>query len=154
MSETVTIRPARPEEADALSALAWRSKGHWGYDAAFMASCREALTVGAEAIIAGRVFIAWQGGAPRGFYQLDIADDAADVGLFFVEPGAIRSGIGRALWRHLSAEAARRGRARITVESDPNAVGFYEAMGARRIGSVPSESIPGRTLPLLEQRLG
>ena len=37
------IRPARPEEAGAISALALRSKGHWGYDPAFLEACREDL---------------------------------------------------------------------------------------------------------------
>lgn len=39
------IRDARPDEAGELTELALRSKAHWGYDEAFMASCREELTV-------------------------------------------------------------------------------------------------------------
>jgi hypothetical protein len=41
----VEIRKARPDEAGELTELALRSKAHWGYDEAFMASCREELTV-------------------------------------------------------------------------------------------------------------
>ena len=32
----------------------------------------------------------------------------------------------------------------------PNAAEFHVACGARRIGSVPSTSVPGRQLPLFE----
>ena len=39
---------------------------------------------------------------------------------------------------------------RITLEADPGAEPFYLAMGARRCGSIPSGSIPGRPLPVLE----
>ena len=39
-----TLRAARPEEAAAISALALRSKAHWGYDEAFLAACRAELT--------------------------------------------------------------------------------------------------------------
>ena len=39
---------------------------------------------------------------------------------------------------------------RITLEADPGAEPFYLAMGAHRIGSVPSGSIPCRFIPLLE----
>jgi hypothetical protein len=47
--------------------------------------------------------------------------------------------------------AGRRGFERITLEADPGAAEpFYLAMGANRIGSVPSGSIPGRFIPLLE----
>jgi hypothetical protein len=42
---------------------------------------------------------------------------------------------------------------RLRIASDPNALGFYEKMGARRIGDVPATPA-GRTLPLLELRIG
>ena len=38
---------------------------------------------------------------------------------------------------------------RLTVEADPNAEGFYRALGAVLVGSAASGSIPGRRLPLL-----
>ena len=34
------------------------------------------------------------------------------------------------------------------IQGDPHADAFYCAMGARKIGSKASESIPGRELPL------
>ena len=33
---TLSIREARPDEAELLSELAFRSKAHWGYDAEFL----------------------------------------------------------------------------------------------------------------------
>jgi hypothetical protein len=42
------IRAAHGGELEALSALAMRSKAHWGYSAAFMQACRDELTVSAE----------------------------------------------------------------------------------------------------------
>ena len=42
---TATVRAARPAEAEAISALALRSKAHWGYDPAFLEACREDLTI-------------------------------------------------------------------------------------------------------------
>ena len=39
------IRDASPGDCEALSALAFSSKAHWGYDDAFMAACRDELTV-------------------------------------------------------------------------------------------------------------
>ncbi len=43
-----TIRLARPEDAATVTALAFRSKASNGYDAAFMAACRDELTFDAE----------------------------------------------------------------------------------------------------------
>ena len=42
-----------------------------------------------------------------------------------------------------------RGADRLTMESDPNAAGFYERMGARRTGSVTAPST-GRELQVYE----
>ncbi|MCG6496213.1 hypothetical protein MCM47_18115 [Kitasatospora sp. A2-31] len=41
------------------------------------------------------------------------------------------------------------GSRRLTIDADPNAEPFYLAMGATRIGTTASESVPGRELPLL-----
>ena len=40
-----SLRPARIEDLEALSALCLRSKAHWGYDAAFMAAWGQELTL-------------------------------------------------------------------------------------------------------------
>ena len=143
------LRPAVAADAAALSALAVRSKGHWGYDAAFLERCRSELQVTAADIAAARVTVAERDGTPVGFSWLqDPADDdpaCAELVALFVEPDAIGSGAGRALLRD-ALEAA--GGRPVLVESDPNAVGFYAAQGARRVGSRISPST-GRELPLL-----
>ena len=70
--------------------------------------------------------------------------------MLFVDPPAIGSGAGRLLYRHVLETAGRLGFTRLTIDADPYAEPFYLAMGARRIGTAPSGSIPGRMLPLLE----
>jgi hypothetical protein len=52
------IRPARVEEAAALSDLCFRSKAGWGYDPEFMALMLAALGVAGEDIAAGDVWVA------------------------------------------------------------------------------------------------
>lgn len=149
----VAIRPARAEEAAALSALALRAKAHWGYDEAFLAAYRDALTVTPGDIAAHTVRVATLGGRPCGFYQLRGAGETATLTDLWVEPEAIGRGHGRALWRHAVATARERGFRELLVQSDPHAEGFYRAMGAERIGSQPSTVIPGRALPLLRLAL-
>jgi len=70
--------------------------------------------------------------------------------MLFVDPTDIGSGVGRALLDDAVRYAARRGWSTLRVESDPGAEGFYVAHGARRVGAVPSGSVPGRELPLLD----
>ena len=142
------IRPVRIDDIPALSDLAFRSKAHWGYDEAFMSACREELTVTPAGIARCPTFV-YDDGSLCGFYQLSITGEEADIALFFVDPPMIGRGIGQALWRHMVGEARRVGVARIAIEADPDAEGFYLRMGAKRIGIALSMSIPDRELPLL-----
>ena len=147
---------ARPDEAQALSDLAMRSKAHWGYPADFMEACREELTVSPEAIAAERFVyrVAEVENALVGFYCLErLSRAGVELDALFVEPACIGSGTGGRLLRHALRAAVGLGARSLFVQSDPGAEAFYVAMGAERIGSSPSASIPGRELPLLRFEL-
>ncbi|MFE5089253.1 GNAT family N-acetyltransferase [Streptomyces sp. NPDC056638] len=144
------VRPARRSEAGALTELALASKAHWGYDEAFLAACRDELTMHPADIDRRRTTVAEEDGRVLGFTTLDGAPPEGALGMMFVAPDAIGRGIGRLLFEHTVTEARRLGFARLTIDADPNAEPFYLAMGAVRIGATPSGSILGRELPLLE----
>jgi GNAT superfamily N-acetyltransferase len=150
------IRPARPDEVEHLSGLAFRAKAHWGYDAAFMAACIPALTVSVEQVTAPdrRLLVAEdEGGTVVGFAALHLdtaaAPDTAELTDLFVEPRAIGQGYGWRLWQQAMALARSLGVREVRIESDPFAEPFYLRQGAVRIGETPSSAIPGRVLPLL-----
>lgn len=149
------IRPGRPADADRLSALAQRSKAHWGYDEHFLDAFRSELTLRPDQIDERRtqVAVAETGvdGAEEvvGFATLEGEPPAGELGMLFVDPDLIGQGVGSGLFRHVTALAVELGFHRLTIASDPFAEPFYLARGAVRIGSVPSGSVPGRTLPLL-----
>ena len=148
------IRPARADEAEALSELAIRSKGRWGYDEAFLAACRAELTFSADDLANAPTFVADGSDGPVGFYRLLVRDDgAAELDDLFVDPASIGHGVGKRLWEHAVAQAASLGCGELVIQSDPFAEGFYLAMGAERVGELESGSVPGRMLPLLRRRL-
>jgi GNAT superfamily N-acetyltransferase len=144
------LRDGRRDEARLLSELALRSKSYWGYDQAFLDACRAELTLGPEDVEIKRVTVAEHDGQVVGFYALAGDPPEGTLADLFVEPDHIGTGVGRALWEHAVGVARTLGFARLTLEADPGAEPFYLAMGAHRIGSVPSGSIPGRFIPLLE----
>ncbi|NEB74834.1 GNAT family N-acetyltransferase [Streptomyces sp. SID14478] len=149
--QTVRIRPGRPEEAARLSALALRSKAHWGYDADFMEACVAELTLEPGEVEARRTAVAESGdGRLLGLVTLEGQPPQGELGLMFVAPEAIGGGVGRLLFDHLREAARAAGFTRISWAADPNALPFYEAMGGRRSGSIPSGSVAGRVLPLME----
>jgi GNAT superfamily N-acetyltransferase len=154
MPATLRIRRARPDEANALTALAKRAKAHWGYDAKFMDRVSDAMTLSPADIAAHEVFVLQDpSGAILGFHRV-IPSDPAELEDMWVEPSAMGNGHGRRLFQHGTAVARSLGAAALELDADPNAVGFYERMGMERIGETPSTLIPGRSLPRMRLQLG
>ncbi len=149
---TPGFRRARPEEAEALTALIYASKQSNGYDDAFMRACAAELRVRPEDIAAGNIWVA-KGHDLMGCATLSCSGTVGNISAFFVDPAHKRRGVGRLLWDHLRKEARAQGMIYLRLDADPAAVSFYRAMGWRVTGQSPSGSIPGRTLPLMEYRL-
>jgi GNAT superfamily N-acetyltransferase len=148
----IAVRSARPDEAAALTALCTRSKAYWGYDAAFITQSAITLTITSSMIGEGRVLVAEnQRGSLVGVAAVEkISMSKFDLARLFVEPAAVRTGVGRALFDAVVRLVEMEGGTCLSILSDPFAEAFYERLGAVRIGEAPSDAIPGRVLPLLE----
>lgn len=146
----IAIRRGQPGEGKALTELALRSKAYWGYDAAFMKDCREALIITEEKIKYHQVYLASEGLDVAGFYCLIISGASGVLDDMFIDPRYIGTGCERCLWDHMIALAKEMGIYELTIDADPNAEGFYLKMGAERVGESESTAIPGRMLPLMK----
>ncbi|NIA68925.1 GNAT family N-acetyltransferase [Pelagibius litoralis] len=144
----VTVRRARDDEAEALTALSLKSKRSNGYDDAFMAACREELTVTDQRLAEGEYWVA-ESEELCGCACLlaDPNGGSGEVHAFFIDPDWQRRGVGRLLWNKLVQRAKEQGLIDLRLDADPAAVPFYEAMGFKVVGEAPSGSIPGRSLP-------
>jgi GNAT superfamily N-acetyltransferase len=150
MMTSLSIREARPDEAAALSALALRSKAHWGYDAEFLEACRADLTLTPREIADSASLVCEGAAGVLGFSRVVLMDErTAELDALFVDPTAIGMGVGKLLWERSVAVARELGAQDLVLQSDPHAEGFYLSRGARRIGEVASALLPGRTLPLM-----
>lgn len=145
----MTVRAARPGEAAAITDLAMRAKAHWGYDDVFMAACRAELTWSPEEVEQHDVLVREQDGRLVGVTARIGAEPDARLWAVFVDPAAHGRGIGRALLGVLLARARVAGCRSVSIAADPNAEGFYRAVGAHRVGTVPSGTVEGRVLPLM-----
>jgi GNAT superfamily N-acetyltransferase len=154
MSQVFGIRRAQPSQAAAVSDLALRSKGHWGYDEAFLEACRAELTYTEADCASGDVYVAETGGEIAGFHVLRSGGSEGELEALFVDPPWIGHGLGRQLLEHALDLARTRGVTQVRLEADPGAEGFYARHGATRIGEVPSGSVAGRVLPLMLFDLG
>jgi ribosomal protein S18 acetylase RimI-like enzyme len=130
----VHIRRARPDEAEALTALIMRSKAHWGYSQQQLDGWRSVLTMAAATIERDAVFCAEVDGVLAGVLHVKMLDDGLNDGEallddLFIEPAYMGAGVGGALWR-LAATLAREAGARVMVlYADRNAIPFYQHMG-------------------------
>ena len=151
----LTLRLARPDEAEALTDLVMRSKQSNGYDDAFMAACADELRVTPARIAKGNFWVAEAKGKLRGCVTLDpnMATGEGTISTFFIDPDAKRQGVGRALWAEVQTAARSQGMSLLKLDADPAAVSFYQAMGFETVREVPSESIPGRVLPQMDLTL-
>src|SRR5437868_7320232 len=138
----IQLRPARPEELEALSELCLRSQVVWGYDRDFLNACRAELSIRPEELQHSHLRVAVREGIV-GVVQFTIDGQSADLQKLFVEPSAIGLGVGRILLGWATQAARDLGACEMTIDADPGAVAFYKKMGAVDHGLVPSGSISG-----------
>jgi GNAT superfamily N-acetyltransferase len=145
------IYTAESAQTGLFSDLAFRSKAHWGYTAEFMSLCKAELTYTAYEIENNYCYFLERDKQLVGFYILSSVNKIIfELDALFIEPTLIGNGYGGALLDHARKIAGKIGYRKIIIQSDPNSVDFYIAMGASQVGSKPSLSIPGRVLPMLE----
>jgi GNAT superfamily N-acetyltransferase len=151
----VTIRPAAPSEAQALTALAQAGKRHWGYPESWLEAWRESLSFTPDYVAAHLVTCAEDSaGRVVGFYALERDSGHLRLEHLWLAPSLIGCGLGRKLFDHAIQTACEQGAAELLIEADPNAEGFYLHMGAQRVGEIVSR-LTGveRVLPLLRYAL-
>ncbi len=126
----IMIRPARHAERSCLEALQWRaSLGNSGDRDSLLAN-PDAISLPAEQIAGGHVFVAERDGVIVGFAAvLPRPDDNAELDALFVEPNLWKRGVGRLLVEHCADVARGRGSRILHVVGNPHAEGFYAACG-------------------------
>lgn len=129
---------ARPEEANQLTRIAHRAKRYWGYPEHYISAWRSGLTLSPEFVHKHHVYEAVVGKTPVGFYALVDDGERMELEHFWIDPVCMGSGVGKALLRHAVDIATLHGADAIDICSDPNAERFYEKMGAKRVGRIPS----------------
>ena len=149
------VRLAKPDECDALTALAMRAKASWGYPHDFMCACQPELTMTPAKIAAWMVWVAQSDQTICGMIALNLqrGSDNAEIEDFFVDPNFHGRGVGATLMSTLLETCLSSGVKAVGLDGDPNAEGIYNRLGFTTVGRSPSRSIPGRMLPRMELRL-
>ena len=140
----VEIRASRAADAARLREIARAAKLHWGYNEPRVRAWAAGLPLPPDSdrwvAEAGGEIVAWAELAqPLG--GVCTLDD------MWVEPVWMGRGIGTLLFALAVDRARELGATRVEWGTEPNAVGFYERMGARRLGEHPGAW--GRVVPVM-----
>lgn len=158
MKNKLVIKQAEPQDANYLSQLALRSKGHWGYDKVFLERCRDELTYAPQQLRSLRYYFAKAVHPVSkkivGFYALAYEPpNTVELEALFIEPDYIGQGLGRVLINSAIKIATEQGYTCMVIYGDPNAETFYLKQGAIWVANKPSQSIAGRLLPVFHLSL-
>ena len=149
MTGQLVIRDAHPAERAALEALQLRSSLHSGTYAEELRAHPEVVRLPAAQIDAGLVRVAERDGAVAGFAVLLAPErGACELDGLFVEPAAMRTGVGGRLVADAAATARAAGATRIGVVANPDATVFYETVGFVDDGAVETRFGPARRMRL------
>ncbi|PEC23682.1 GNAT family N-acetyltransferase [Bacillus cereus] len=142
------IREALLRDADELSELALYSKAIWNYSEEFILACKEDLTITEEYIKNNFVYVLENENTKIGFFSFLRSENALDF--LYIHPRYKGKGYGKILWKFVIEQANELRIKSFTIDSDPNAKGYYLKMGAKLIGETPSTVFKDRLLPLLQ----
>jgi N-acetylglutamate synthase-like GNAT family acetyltransferase len=125
------VRPATQADHERLRELTFDSKAHWGYEHDLVRSWTDGLNFESAqerwVAEADGAIVAWAGLIPPSTEGNAVLDH------LWVAPAAMGQGLGSRLFE-LAAERARElGAQRLEWGAEPNAVGFYEKVGGRKL---------------------
>ena len=149
------FRPAGPDELEAITALAIRSKAYWGYPDEFMAALRPELTFRQADLDdpRTRVEVLEVDGRLIGAIRMRRRTELAYLEDLWVDPEAIGHGYGRIGFERACEIGRGWGKGVMELEADPFAEPFYLHLGAVRVGMSPVTVVPGRAVPLMRYAL-
>lgn len=145
------IEKAIITDHEVLTTLTKLSKAYWGYSAEQIKKWDVDLTITPEYIESHEVYKLRVAEQIVGFYTYFFKGESyIKLGYLFIHPDHVRKGYGRLLmddfWERISKEKGKK----VTLDADPHAEQFYERLGFKVVGQLPS-SIEGRFLPIMEK---
>jgi ribosomal protein S18 acetylase RimI-like enzyme len=143
------FRTANGNDVETLSAIAILAKAHWGYPSSWLKLWEESLTVTLEQVQNNTIFVCELQGEIVGFIGISAEANRAEIEHLWVLPEFMGRGIGRALFKHALEWCRANAIDKLKVVSEPNAQGFYQALGGKVVGEESLIPQP-RVLPVLQ----
>jgi GNAT superfamily N-acetyltransferase len=138
---------------DAIRSLIVASMSHWDHGAGYLAEAEGLMSLDVDDLERDEAFVVAVGAELAAFGRVSVSGRVAEIEELHVLPRWIGQGFGRALFEHAVQSASQRGAVRLRWTTEQNAVGFYERMGGRTIGSEASGIVGEDPLTVMELAL-
>jgi GNAT superfamily N-acetyltransferase len=138
--QAYTIREAEAQEQRELTRLCVRATVHAGQDEAFIDRVMPLLTISLPMIMSGSVRVAQGESGEIAGVAVAVPTALSGIALLYslyVEPAQWKRGVGRSLFAAAAARAQALKAGALMIYAHPWAQGFYQRLGAIRIGEAP-----------------
>lgn len=149
----ISLRPAQKDDCSSLTQLAFDSEKYWGYDAKYMDKFKDEYCISEKYINQNHVFILEDDSRIVGFFALAQSESEWELEFFYVTAKRIRTGYGQMLWKELIRFCREQDIREFHLVTSPQAIGFYEKMGAEVTGETASLLNPKRIIPVLHYKV-
>ena len=147
----LTFRRVMPEDLLILNQLIREGKAYWGYPEAGIDRFMDQFGISDISYFKKSFgFILESSEGVIGTYIFSSDESGPMLDHLFLNTQFIGQGYGRQLWDHCVESARKKGWELFTFWADPNALEFYEHMGAIKIGERPMITLTGHMAPIMQ----
>ena len=133
-----------------INKLIESAKRHWGYSDELINLWLPDLLITPENIISRTFWCMKINEEIKGALSLSVISNGVfELEDFWLAPSLIGTGLGRKMFQYVISHLKSIKAKKMIIISDPNAEGFYQEMGAKRIKFIDSKP-KGRVLPVME----
>jgi L-amino acid N-acyltransferase YncA len=154
MKDHYIIKKARTDNVEVLNDIMKRSMAIWNYSDKEIEEASKKLAITTESIDKSICWIGELNGLIKGFFCIEPSkSEKTSEAKFYIEPGSIREGLGTMLWKQVISELKNKEIKYFKILVDRNAQGFYEKLGAVKVGEQPSEIIEDYMIPIMNYNI-
>jgi ribosomal protein S18 acetylase RimI-like enzyme len=151
MENYYAIKKIQPDTIKLLNDIMKRSLAIWGYSPKEMEEVAKKLVITTEFMNKSVCYAVELGGLIKGFFCIEPSQsEEISNAKFYIEPDSIREGLGTMLWNQVIFELKNKEIKHFKFLVDKNAQGFYEKLGAVKVGEQRSEIIEKYMIPIMK----
>ena len=130
------FEPATIDDVEELSAVAIRSKRHWGYSKEAMELWNQNLTITEDFVNTHTVIKATLEDEIVGFFALEEIKPTTRIAQYWIDTPYMRKGYGSVMYDYLKNYLKSKNVEKVTLVMDPNGLAFFERKGAKILSKI------------------